>query len=151
MIRPLLSEGDIAPDCILPDANGNEINLRSDSIAGNPIVIVFCPRLSAAGKDLIECFSEQVDTLSAKGARLFAITMDKSETASSLALASGFPILLDRREQVFASFSAPRDRPSTIVLRRNHHVAGILNGDPKAHIERTLLLLEGMVGNAKPI
>jgi hypothetical protein len=39
MIRPILSEGDIAPDCIIPDAGGKEINIRSGSIDGNPIVL----------------------------------------------------------------------------------------------------------------
>jgi peroxiredoxin len=142
MIRPLLSKGDIAPDCILPDVNGNEVNLRSDSVAGNPLVITFCPRFSPPAKDLLKCFSEQIESLSANGARLFAVTMDKTEAASSQNLA--FPILIDRREQVFAGFSAPRDRPSTTVLRRNHHVAGILNGDPKAQVAETLLLLQSM-------
>jgi peroxiredoxin len=142
MIRPLLSKGDIAPDCVLPDVKGNEVNLRSDSVAGNPIVIMFCPRFSPPAKDLLKCFSERIESFSANGARLFAVTMDKTETASAQNLA--FPILIDRREQVFASFSAPRDRPSTTVLRRNHHVAGILNGDPQAQVAKTLLLLEDM-------
>ena len=40
----VLATGDIAPDCALPDADGNIVNLRSDSISGNPLVLVFCPR-----------------------------------------------------------------------------------------------------------
>jgi peroxiredoxin len=116
MIRQPLSEGDIAPDCILADPNGNDVNLRSDSIAGNPIVIVLCPRLSTAGKELLTCFSQHLDSLSANGARLFALTLEKAELAASQKL--NFPILLDRREKVFSNFSAPRERPSTFVLRR---------------------------------
>jgi hypothetical protein len=37
------------------------------------------------------------------------------------------------------------------VLRRNHHVAGILNGDPKAQVANTLLLLEGMARERKTV
>lgn len=142
MIRPLLSEGDVAPDCILQDAGGNEINLRSDSVAGNPIVLVFCPRLSGAGGALLKCDAEHLQSLLANGARIFVATLDKADVAS--AEKPGFPILLDRREQVFASFSAPRDRPSTVVLRCNHHVGGIFNGDPEAQVAATLSLLERM-------
>jgi peroxiredoxin len=149
MISQLLSEGDIAPDCILADPDGKEVNLRSDSIAGNPIVILFCPRLAGASKDLLTCFSEHSDALSANGARLFTITLDKASVAASQNL--GFPILLDRREQVFSAFTAPRDIPSTIVLRRNHHVAGIFRGEPETQVATTLSLLDGMARERKTV
>ena len=130
MIPQLLSAGDIAPDCILAGADGKELNLRSDSIAGNPLVILFCPRLSAAGKELLDCFSRRVDSFTANGGRLFAVTLDKPEAVAPQSF--NFPVFVDRRQQAFANFTAPRDRPSTVVLRRNHHVAGILNGHPEA-------------------
>jgi peroxiredoxin len=148
MIRPLLSEGDIAPDCILPDVDGKEINLRSDSIAGNPIVLIFCPRLSSPGDNLLRRFCQQLDSLSANGARLFAITMDKRAEVTSLQ-SPRIPVLLDRREQAFASFNAPRDRPSTVVLRRNHHVAGILDGSLDVQVEKTVWLLKRMAWERK--
>jgi peroxiredoxin len=149
MIPPLLSEGDVAPDCILPDAHGVEFHLRSDSIAGNPIILLFCPRFSPPSKDLLKCFSEQMEPLSANGARLFSVTMEKAEIASAQEL--DFPILLDRREHAFSSFGAPRDHPSTVVLRRNYHVAGIFNGAPKTQIEKTLSLLERMAHERQTI
>lgn len=138
----VLATGDIAPDCALPDADGNIVNLRSDSISGNPLVLVFCPRLASAGKDTLQCFSRQLGAFADKGARIFAITMDKAQAVASLGL--NFPVLLDRNEQVFSNFTAPRDRPSTVVLRRNHHVAGILNGEAEAQAASALMLLEGM-------
>jgi hypothetical protein len=55
-----------------------------------------------------------------------------------------FPVLLDRHQRAFANFSVPRDRGSTVVLRRNHHVAGILNGEPEAQSAAALSLVEGM-------
>jgi peroxiredoxin len=140
----MLSAGDIAPDCILPGLDGNVVNLRSDSIAGNPIVIVFCPRLSGAGKETLECFSRHLDSFTAKGALVFAVTMDKADALATLAL--NFPVLLDRRDEVLRDFTAPRDRPSTVVLRRNHHVASILDGgNAEAQAATVLTILEGMV------
>jgi peroxiredoxin len=147
MIKPPLSIGDIAPDCILRGLDGNEVNLRSDSIAGNPLVIMFCPRLAAAGQEVLDSFSNHLDSLQTSGARLFAITLDRAEAGASRTFK--FPVLLDRREQVFADFTAPRDRPTTIVLRRNHHVAGIFSGEPAAQAAAALSLVEGMAWERK--
>ena len=139
----MLSVGDIAPNCVLSGVDGKEVNLRSDSISGNPIVIMFCPRLSRAAKEMLTSFSDKLDLFTANGARLFAITLDKTDEALSRNFT--FPILSDRREQVYRDFTAPRDRPSTIVLRRNHHVAGILSGEPQMQISGyALSLLDGM-------
>ncbi len=140
--HPVLATGDIAPDCILPESDGNIVNLRSDSISGNPIVILFCPRLSAAGKQTLQSFSQHFGSFADNGARVFAVTLDKADAISSLAL--NFPVLMDRNEKVFSNFTAPRDRPSTVVLRRNHHVAGILNGETKAQAVAALSLVEAM-------
>jgi peroxiredoxin len=139
VIPQVLAAGDIAPDCALPDPNGNYVNLRSDAIAGNPIVMVFLPRLSAASEQTLECFSRHLDSFVANGAIVFGISQN---AISSPAL--NFPVLLDRNEHVFASFTARRDRPSTVVLRRNHHVADILNGEPEAQAAAALSLVEGM-------
>jgi peroxiredoxin len=143
MVHPLLSEGDIAPDCVLPDVNGNQVDLRSDSTAGNPIVLIFCPHLTGPSEDLLQCFSQHFETLLAHGARSFAITMDRKERAALLQ-ELGIRTLFDRHERAFASFSAPRDRPSTVVLRRNHHVVGIIDGHPQGQVEQTLSLLGRM-------
>ena len=146
--QPLLV-GDIAPDCILAGADGKEVNLWSDSIAGNPIVIMFCPRLTAAGKEMLDSFSRRLDLFTALGARLFVITL---ENAAAVTLQSfGFPVLLDRREKVFSDFALPLDRRSTVVLRRNYHVAGVLNGEPEAQSAAALSLVEGMAWERTPV
>ena len=143
----LLGAGDIAPDCILPGPDGKNVNLRSDSIAGNPIVMMFCPRLTEAGKEMLKHFSHHLDTFTANGARLFAITLDRIADAQVQELR--FPVLSDRQEQAFRNFTAPRDRPSTVVLRRNHHVAGILDGEPQAQLSAARALVESMAWERK--
>jgi peroxiredoxin len=141
-LPPLLSVGDIAPDCILSDAEGKEVNLRSDSIAGNPIVIIFCPRMSPTTKETLIAFSYHLDLFQENGARLFVVTMDKADEALSRNL--DVPVLSDRHGSVYLRYTAPRDRLSTIVLRRNHHVAGILSGEAKTQASDALSLVKGM-------
>jgi hypothetical protein len=46
--------GDIAPRCVLSALDGVTVDLYGDEIAGNPIVIVFCPRFTPA---VAEAFS----------------------------------------------------------------------------------------------
>jgi peroxiredoxin len=149
MNRQRLAVGDIAPDFILSAPDGNEINLRSDVNAGNPIVIVFCPRVSSGGRETLNCFARQQECLAARGARLFAVTLDKVDSGS--APPCEFPILTDRCEQIFSSFSAPRDRPSSVVLRRNHHIAGIFEGKPEAQAAAIVSLLAGMERERKTV
>jgi peroxiredoxin len=145
-IPQLLAVGDIAPNCSLPDQSGNYVNLLSDSIAGNPIVVIFCPRPSAAGQETLECFSRRLEDFTAHGARVFAISPNAIPSP-----ALNFPVLLDSKQQVFAGFTAPSDRPSTVVLRRNYHVAGILNGAAEAQAAAALSLLEGMAPERQSI
>jgi len=149
LFAQMLAAGDIAPDCILPGLDGNMVNLRSDSIAGTPMVMMFCPRLSAAGKEALQCFSRHLDSFAANGARVFAITLERAEAFSALGL--NFPVLVDRNEQIFSSFTAPRDRPSTVLLRRNHHVAGVFNDEAEAQTAAALSLLEGMAWERRPV
>ena len=49
--------GDIAPDCVLPLLDGTRINLRADGIAGNPIVLVFCPKSAPSVAQALSEFS----------------------------------------------------------------------------------------------
>jgi peroxiredoxin len=149
MIQQLPSTGDIAPDCILPATNGGEINLRSDAIAGNPIVLLFCPKGSSAGREMLSCFSRQQQTFAANGARLFAVIREKQEAFTSQQY--NFPILLDRSEQVFGNFGASRDHPTTIVIRRNHHIAGILKGEPETQATAALSLIESLSWERKTV
>jgi peroxiredoxin len=142
MIPQVLSAGDIAPDCILPTTSGDEINLRGDAIAGNPIVLLFCAQQSVEAEAVIASFSKRLDSFTNNGARLFLVTSAKAEVVKSEKL--DFPALLDPREQVFSNFCVVRDRPTTIVLRRNHHIAGVLSGEPETQAVNALSLVESM-------
>jgi peroxiredoxin len=134
-----LAVGDIAPDCILAGPDGIEVNLRSDSVAGNPIVLIFCPELTEAAQKAFARCSDRSKALTKNGARLFAITQNKIDTETT---SLDFPVLLDRQGQIFGKFNAPQNRLSTVVLRRNHHVAGIFDGNFDAQISAALSLLE---------
>jgi len=149
MDQQQLSVGDIAPDFILAGRDGKEINLRSDAIAGNPIVILFCPRLASDGLEALRCFAQRLRSLTGHGARLFAATLDTVDPSSPPAL--GFPILEDKQQTVFGSFGAPCDRASCVVLRRNHHVAGIFTGNPDAQAEAVASLLADMDWERKTV
>jgi peroxiredoxin len=137
-----IGAGDIAPDFILSTPEGKEVNLRSDAIAGNPIILLFCPQASSEGLRALKCFAGQHDCFAACGARLFAVTLDKVDSSATDEL--NFPVLSDRNKQIFDTFHAARDRFSTIVVRRNHHIAGILQGTPEEQTAEALSLLVGM-------
>ena len=93
MISSLLSAGDIAPDCILAGADGKGVNLRSDAIAGNPIVLLFCSQRSSETKHILEPFARRLEAFRANGARVFSI-MRKSAEGNFLQELE-FPILFD--------------------------------------------------------
>jgi peroxiredoxin len=134
-----LEPGDIPPNCILPDTDGNHVDLRADSIAGNPIVLAFCPQLSSRAKETLSYLSRNFEAISAEGARIFAVS---AEWDSSLTL--NFPILLDVTGQTFRSFAVNSHHPSILVLRRNYHVAAFLTGKPEAQVSATLSILRRM-------
>jgi peroxiredoxin len=143
-----LSTGDIAPDLILTDRDGKEWNIRSDAIAGNPIAIIFCPRLNSAGRRILENYVQQGGPLKAEGGRIFAVTLDKTD---QLPDTFGFPVLWDRREQVFGDFRVPRDHPSTVILRRNHHVGGFFEGWPEEQVGGAIALVQSLGWERKTV
>jgi peroxiredoxin len=131
LFTPPLAVGDIAPDCAVKALGGDIIDLRGDAIAGQPLVLVFCPRFSAAVVAALEGFRGALDDFAAAGARLFAVTLVPPAVAVEQALP--FPVLLDRSGDIFRAFNADRsEAPTTIVLRPNHHVAAISKDAPDA-------------------
>jgi peroxiredoxin len=142
----ILTVGDIAPDCSMRDASGQWVHLRSDSIAGHPIVLAFCPRGSAAGKEVLQKLAEHFEAFKTNSALVFAISASPISEPTL-----PFQIFPDPEERVFAGFSAPRDRVSIVVLRRNQHVAGILAGDAATQVATALSLIEGMGWESQPI
>jgi peroxiredoxin len=132
--------GDIAPDCVLPRLDGTTVNLREDAIAGNPIVLVFCPKSAPSIAQTLSEFSARYDSFVAAGARLFAVTPERARDAITLEIP--FPILLDRKQGVFHAFGATQETTTTIVLRPNHHVIAILKGAARTQALDALAAVE---------
>jgi peroxiredoxin len=145
-----LSIGDIAPACMLPDCNGTIVDLRSDAIAGNPIVIVFCPQLTTSVAQVLADCCSRLQAMKAAGVRLFAVTLGQSGAPGRRDIS--FPILCDADARVFRVFGADtRNHLTTIVLRPNHHVTAIVRSPPpKAHIADVVAAVERLAAERKP-
>jgi peroxiredoxin len=126
---PALSAGDIAPPCALPALDGRIVDIRSDAIAGNPIILLFCPQFSQVITDAVTRVAAVQPTFIAAGARLFAVTLENAKVARAQNIP--FTVLIDRSGEVFRTFGADaRDVPTTVVLRPNQHVLAILRSAP---------------------
>ena len=146
-LRPPLAVGDIAPQCVLTDLEGKIVDLRSDSIAGNPIVVVFCPQFTSAVQATLADFRAHAQELA--DARVFSVTQEFAKVA--VEHKAGFPMLLDRKGEVSLAFSATsRDKPTTVVLRPNHHVAGIFKDAPETHAEKVSILVRRLITERQP-
>jgi peroxiredoxin len=118
-----VTAGDIAPRCVLPALDGATVDLYSDAIAGNPIVIVFCPKFTSAVAEALAGFRGQLQEFVSAGARLFAVTLEQAKAVEAQAIP--FPVLCDREGAVFRDFGVDCQRlPTTVVLRPNHHDDG---------------------------
>jgi peroxiredoxin len=141
--------GDIAPDCVLPQLDGTTISLREDAIAGNPIILVFCPKLVPSVAEALPQFSARYAAFTAASARLFAVTLEPAKNAAKQKIP--FPILLDRKQDAFRAFGATHEATTTIVLRPNHHVITILKGAAKTQVLEALAVVERLAAERKPI
>jgi len=138
---PALSAGDIAPQCALPALDGRNVDIRADDIAGNPIVLLFCPSFSEAVAGALAGIVAAQSSFGAARARLFAITRDDAKAARALNIP--FPVLLDREGAVFRAFDAEAQGiPTTVVLRPNQHVMAILKSPPSAQVHEALAHVE---------
>jgi peroxiredoxin len=149
-LRSPLSAGDIAPHCVLPATDGSIIDLRADAIAGNPIVILFCPRFLSTVAEALAAMDAAQPSLVAAGARLFAVTLEPAKMAAMQNISC--PVLHDRNGDVFRAFNAnTRDLPTMVVLRPNHHVMAILKSRPQAQAAEALLLLNGLAAERQSV
>jgi peroxiredoxin len=98
-----LSIGDIAPACVLPDRHGSLVDLRGDAIAGNVIVIVFCPEYTAVVTQVLEDYRARLREPGSAGALLFCIMRTRSEGLSRRDVP--FPVLCDVDGKVFRTFA----------------------------------------------
>jgi peroxiredoxin len=99
----------------LAQLDGTTVSLREDAIAGNPIVLVFCPKSAPSVVQALSEFSARYDAFAAAGAQLFAVAPERAKDAVTLEIP--FSILLDRKQGVFHAFGATQETTTTIVLR----------------------------------
>jgi peroxiredoxin len=152
--RPLfkapLAVGDIAPDCVLKTLEGEVVDLRGDTIAGNPLVIVFCPQFAPAVSAALDGCRARLAEFGVAGAKLFAVTLEPGRVAVEQALP--FPVLLDRNGETFRAFNANmRDRPTTVVLRPNHHVVALLKEGGETQPREALGVIERLAHERRAI
>jgi peroxiredoxin len=144
-----LSVGDIAPACVLPDRHGSLVDLRSDTIAGNVIVIVFCPLYTAAVIKVLADYRSRLEETASAGTRFFCVMRELPKIPASEDIP--FPVLCDVDAKVFRAFDADaRDHLTTIVLRPNHHVAAIVRSGPKVHAADALAAVQRLAAERKP-
>jgi peroxiredoxin len=144
-----LSVGDIAPACVLPDRQGSLVDLRSDAIAGNVIVIVFCPGYATVTTNVLADYRSRLEEMGSTGVRFFCVTRTRPEGPASRDFP--FPILCDVDGKVSRAFDADaRDHLTTIVLRSNHHVATIIRSGPKVHVADALAAVQRLAAERKP-
>jgi peroxiredoxin len=67
-IEPVIA-GDIAPRCVLPALDGADVDLYSDEIAGNPIVIVFCPKFTPPVREALAGFRARLEQFAGASGR----------------------------------------------------------------------------------
>jgi peroxiredoxin len=147
---PALSAGDIAPPCALPALDGRIVDIRADTIAGNPIVFLFCPKFSEATTDAMAGVVAAQQSFTAAGARLFAVTLEGPEIAQAQKIP--FPVLLDAGGDVFRTFNADtRDIPTTVVLRPNQHVMAILKSAPGVQATEALAQITSLAAERRAV
>jgi peroxiredoxin/predicted 2-oxoglutarate/Fe(II)-dependent dioxygenase YbiX len=142
--------GDIAPQCVLPALDGNTVDLYGDEIAGNPIVMVFCPRFSPAVAEALAGFRSRLEQFVSAGARLFAVTLERAKEAKARAIP--FPVLIDKDGRLFRDFGANRQHlPTTALLRPNHHVLAIINGACETQAPEALALVQQITAERRSV
>ena len=145
-----LSTGDIAPRYKLPALDGRIVDIGADDIAGNPIVLFFCPRFSEAVAEVLAGVAAALGSFRAAGARLFAITLDDANVAEAQQVP--FPVLLDRDGAVFGAFGVEMQAiPTTMVLRSNQHVAAVLKSGPALQAAEALTHVERLAAERQPV
>jgi peroxiredoxin len=142
--------GDIAPPFALPALDGTIVDIRDDAIAGNSVVILFCPKFLPAITEAVAALTAAQGSFTAAGARLFAVTLEPEKIAAAQNIP--FPVLCDRDGKVFRAFSANTlDLPTTVVLRPNQHSVEILNSAPQAQATGALVQIERLAAERQAV
>jgi peroxiredoxin len=147
--RMSLSVGDIAPACVLPDRDGSLVDLRSDAIAGNVIVIVLWPAYTTVVTKVVANYRSRLGEMGSAGIRFFCVMRTRPEGMAGRDIL--FPVLCDIDGKTFRAFDADaRDHLTTVVLRPNYHVAAIVRSGPKVHAADALAAVQRLAAERKP-
>jgi hypothetical protein len=140
--------GDIAPDCVLPELDGTTVSLREDAIAGNPIVLVFCPKSAPSVAQALSEFKRALRRL----CRRRRATFRGNARTSQGCRRSGDPLCDPARSQAgrLSCFGATQEITTAIVPRPNHHVIAILNGAARSLALNALEVVETLAAVRKP-
>jgi peroxiredoxin Q/BCP len=106
---PKLSEGDVAPDFSLPDADGNVVSLSSLRSGGRKVVVYFYPAALTPGCTKQACgFRDSLPSWSSAGYAVVGISPDKPEKLAKFREAEGlaFPLLSDPSRSVLEAYGA---------------------------------------------
>jgi peroxiredoxin len=142
--------GDIAPRCVLPALDGADVDLYSDEITGNPIVIVFCPKFTSPVTEALAGFRARLEQFVDAGGRLFAVTLERATVAKAQAIP--FPVLLDKNGRIFRDFGANSQHlPTTVLLRPNHHVLAIIKAASETQAPEALALVRQITAERRPL
>ncbi len=132
-----LAVGDPLPAVRLCDQGGKDVDIYTDSIAGDPVVLFMC----ADGHDVealtqIQRFSELAAEFKRAGAHVFIVTGKAADANRALAeaLEAELSILSDPKGELLGRFglamtgAGPNSHNLSAVLRPNLRIAKILDG-----------------------
>ena len=144
--------GDRIPDFILPDQNGNELDIRS-VLGKKDLVIYFYPKDDTGGCTKEACsFRDQYEDFIEMGAEVIGISSDDVDSHKQFAARHRLPFILlsDQKSEVRRLFGVPTNFLGliqgrvTYVINREGIVIHIFNSQRKAvqHIHESLQALK---------
>ena len=129
--RPMLAEGDLAPDFTLPDQNGNEVSLSA--LRGKTVVLYFYPRADTPGCTTQACGvrDHRADYAQA-GAVVLGVSPDQVKAVAKFdaKYELGFPLLADEGHAVAESYGvwAQKSRYGRTYMG-NERTTFVIGGD----------------------
>jgi peroxiredoxin len=121
--------GDFAPNFSLPAHTGQIVLLRSDQIAGKPVLLLFCPKeVDPPTRTIIESLRRSAPELRRLGAEILLIR-DATPPENAAAVEAeriDFPIVSDPDDRLRAVYGLARRRGAVaILLTANQRIAAI--------------------------
>jgi peroxiredoxin Q/BCP len=143
-----MQTGDLAPDFILDDQDGNGRTL-STMLLNGPVVLFFYPAAMTKGCTKESChFRDLASEFSALGAQRLGISMDTVEKQAEFTAKNNldYPLLADVSGEVAELYGVKRSldllkvRRTTFVIGQDQRIAEIVNSElsMNAHADKSL-------------